>query len=139
MKFYSLYINFIIFVKIVFIILAIYGIYVKHTEKKEPTNKKVVTKYEQITFIKERVELLFKLLMAILLIYLFSPLRGKEIKKLDFETRLLLGLFGWILILTADWRTIIHNIPKGMQTVQTLLGDNNYNYKKKHNYPNNNQ
>ena len=74
--------------------------------------------------------------MAILLIYLFSPLRSKETMKIDFETRLLLGLFGWIMILTADWKSIIHNVPKGLQTAQTILSD--YNYNNNHTNKNNN-
>ena len=38
--------------------------------------------------------------MAVLLIYLFRP--GRE-KQLNNEEKMLLFLFGWVLLLTANW------------------------------------
>jgi hypothetical protein len=105
-------------VKIIYIGLAMYEIYIKH---KEPKNTK---KREKIQYLKERVETLFKGLMAVLLLILFNPRRTKDTIKLDYETRLLLYLFGFILLLTADWKSIFHNIPKTIQMIQDILGRN---------------
>jgi hypothetical protein len=116
MNFYNLYIKFIFLIKIIFIILAVYEKYLK---RKEPKNK---TKIQKITFFKERVEVLFKGLMSVLLFYLFNPRTSKDVMKIDYETRLLLALFGFILLFTADWEAIFKNIPKTFQTVQEILG-----------------
>jgi hypothetical protein len=96
--------------------LAAYELYVKH---KDPKNTK---KIEKIQYAKDLIEVLFKGLMAVLLIMLFNPRTSKETMKLDFETRVLLYLFGFILLLTADWKSIIHNVPKSIQIAQSLVG-----------------
>jgi hypothetical protein len=116
MDYYSAYIKFIIGIKIIFIGLAIYGIYVK---RKEPNETK---KIETIHYFKDRIEFIFKFLMSILLISLFNPRFTKENMKLDYETRLLLYLFGFIIILTADWNMFIKNTPKSFQMLQSILG-----------------
>ena len=119
MDYYSAYIKFIFVIKITFIGLAIYGIYIK---RKEPNETK---KIETIYYFKDRIEFIFKFLMSILLISLFDPRFTKENMKLDYETRLLLYLFGFIIILTADWNMFIKNTPKSFQMLQSILGSNN--------------
>ena len=119
MNTFDLYIRLIFLVKIVYIGLAIYEKYTKH---KEPKNTK---KIEKTKYLKERVETLFKGLMAVLLILLFNPRTTKDTIKLDYETRLLLYLFGFILLLTADWKNIFHGTPKTIQLIQEILGGNN--------------
>jgi hypothetical protein len=81
-------------------------------------------KQEKIHYFKERVELIFKGSMAILLILLFNPRTTKDMIKLDYETKLLLFLFGWVLIITADWKSIFANIPKSINMFQDIFGDN---------------
>jgi hypothetical protein len=119
MDYYSAYIKLIFVIKIAFIGLALYGIYIK---RKEPNETK---KIETIHYFKDRIEFIFKFLMSILLICLFNPRFSKENIKLDYETRLLLYLFGFIIILTADWNTFIKNTPKSLQMLQSILGANN--------------
>lgn len=116
MDYYNLYIKFIFIVKILFIILAVYELYIKH---KEPKNAE---KIENIRHTKNRVELLFKGLMSILLIYLFSPKTSKEMMKMDYETRLLLWLFGFIILITADWNHILHDTPTTFKMLQEIVG-----------------
>jgi len=116
MNLYSFYIKLIFLVKIIFIVLAIYEIYLKH---KDPTN---IKRIQQIEFLKQRIEILFKGLMSVLLIYLFNTRTSKDIMKLDYETRLLIALFGFIMLFTADWKEIFKNIPKTMQTAQQIIG-----------------
>ena len=119
MNTFNLYIRLIFLVKIIFIGLAMYELYTKH---KEPKNTK---KIEKTQYLKERVETLFKGLMAVLLILLFNPRTTKETIKLDYETKLLLYLFGFVLLLTADWKSIFKGIPKTMQIFQEVLGRDN--------------
>jgi hypothetical protein len=48
--------------------------------------------------------------MSVLLIYLFNP-RTERSVMIDYETKLLLYLFGFILLITADWGVFIHETP----------------------------
>jgi hypothetical protein len=115
MNYFDLYITFIFAIKIIFLGLAIYKVYIEHIE---PKNTK---KIEEIKYWKESVETLFKGTMAVLLIILFNPRGTKEVVKLDYETRLLLYLFGFILLLTADWKSIYQKIPRGWEKIKEIL------------------
>ena len=95
-----MYITLIFIVKIVFIILAVYRLYIKH---KKSQDKKLL---EQLEIWKERIEFVFITLMSILLVYLFNP-RTNNINKIDNETKLLLYLFGFVLLLTENWSGFI--------------------------------
>lgn len=46
--------------------------------------------------------------MSLLLIYLFNP-RINRLYMVDTETRLLLYLFGFILIISADWEKFLND------------------------------
>ena len=73
---------------------------------------------KQVLFWRERTEFIFTSLMAILLIYLFNPIKNKMFM-INNETKLLLYLFGIVLIITADWKTFFKesNIFKKIQFV----------------------
>jgi hypothetical protein len=93
---YDMYVTFIFLIKIGFILMAISHIYLKTKGKeKSDLDKKVL-------YWKERFEFIFIAAMSILLIYLFNPRSSKNIV-IDRETKILLYLFGFILLLTAKW------------------------------------
>lgn len=96
------YITIIFIVKIMFIALAIYSLYLK--AKKSKDTKKIQT----VQFWKERMEFIFITLMSILLIYLFNPRSAMKPIMIDGETKLLLYLFGFVLLLTENWSNFIH-------------------------------
>ena len=100
MRNYDVYIIFVILVKIGFIILATTHLYLKHTGK---TNSE---KDISVLFWKERFEFVFITMMACLLIYLFNP-RNDRSFMIDYETKVLLFLFGFILLITANWNTFV--------------------------------
>ena len=104
MEKFNIYITFIIFIKVGFVILAISHLYLKlkHKEHSE-TDKKII-------FWKERLEFIFIILMAVLLIYLFNPRNDRSIL-ITHETKILLYLFGFILLITADWNVFFHESP----------------------------
>ncbi len=104
MKYFDIYILLIFIVKIAFIFLAIYRLYIK---AKKPQDKKLLTTVE---FWKERMEFIFITLMSILLVYLFNP-RANNINMIDKEAKLLLYLFGFVLLLTENWSSFIHESP----------------------------
>jgi uncharacterized membrane protein len=115
MNYLNLYVKFIFAIKIIFISLAVYKVYITH---KHPKNTK---KIEEIQYWKDRCEIFFKGTMAVLLIVLFNPRTSKEVMKLDYETRLLLYLFGFILLITADWKSIFKKIPESLELIQKIL------------------
>jgi L-asparagine transporter-like permease len=100
----NMYITFIIFIKVCFVILAISHLYLKLKHKDGSKTDKT------IVFWKERLEFIFVILMAALLIYLFKPDSNRDIL-ITHETKILLYLFGFILLITANWEDFIHESP----------------------------
>jgi hypothetical protein len=56
---------------------------------------------------RDRVEFVFKILMSLLIIYLFNPMDSRQ-KLLTTETKFLLYIYGFILLITADWSTFLN-------------------------------
>ena len=106
------FIIFIIFIKIIFVISAIAHLYLTHFGKS--TDPKWD---ERFTYWKERAEFIFIVSMALILIIVFNP-RVPYTETVDTEMRVLLFLFGWILIITAKWG-IFFKETKWLQYVQT--------------------
>jgi hypothetical protein len=98
MRYIHYYIYLIIAIKSLFILLAFTNIYLKLTGKGDTDLLK------NIKYWKERVEFVFSILMSLLLIYLFNP-RYNNHMIIDYEMKLLLYLFGVIMIITAKWST----------------------------------
>ena len=95
-----MYVTLVFIVKIIFLILIVSKGYVKH---KNPNNKKLI---QNLGFWKDRVEFIFKALMSALLIFLFNP-RFDNLRYINYETKLLLSLFGFILLISADWKSFV--------------------------------
>ena len=114
MEYFSSYIFLLFVLKFIFIIMAISNIYLKFKHRE---NTEV---YKTFLYWKGRVEFVFVSLMALLLIYLFNP-RKNRLFMIDGETKLLLYLFGFVLLITADWSNFIHE-SKWFQRVQDIVG-----------------
>jgi hypothetical protein len=104
------YVILVFIVKIIFIVLAVTNIYLKSTGKKDSSLDK------NVVYWKDRFEFIFAFLMALLLIYLFNPVHGKSIL-ISGETKLLLYLFGFVLLITAKWSAFIEE-AKWFKTFQ---------------------
>ena len=114
MNYFTTYIYSIIGIKVIFILLAIAHIYFKiKGEAGSDLDKKIL-------YWKERIEFVFIILMAILLIYIFNP-RMPHTNLLNFEVKLLFYLFGFILLITADWR-IFFKESKWFKYLQQAVG-----------------
>jgi len=100
MEYYNTYIILIFIVKICFLLLAVTNIYLKFKKQSNTTLDK------QIIYWKDRVEFIFSILMAFLLIYLFYPFQSKNII-INGETQVLLYLFGFVILITAKWGNFI--------------------------------
>lgn len=96
MKRFDIYISLIFLIKIAFIITVIMHFYLKAKGKTDSKLDKT------ILYWKECLEFIFIILMSLLLIYLFNP-RTPKLQIIDSETRLLLYLFGFVLIITSKW------------------------------------
>jgi hypothetical protein len=101
MKLLRAYILLTILVKFCFFYFVIYSLYLHHLIKKNPDNKNYEESLQLIDKVKNQVEFIFTIMVAILLIILFNPYKENLI--LDYETKLLLYLFGFLLIITSDW------------------------------------
>jgi len=101
MNYYDKFIYLVIFIKFIFVCLGIYLVYIIIML----SNNK--NKINRITHFKKKLETIFITFMSLLLIYLFNPRYTKNEVILDYETRLLLFLFGFILLVTRDWESTI--------------------------------
>ena len=100
MGYFTSYIYLIFTFKILFILLAVATLYLK-LKKKENSES-----YKILSYWKERLEFIFIFLMSILLIYLFNPRQNRN-NMINDETKILLYLFGFVLLITANWKTFI--------------------------------
>jgi len=114
MKYYDIYITCVIIVKAIFIVLSLTYIYLKIK------NKQNTTLASKVNYWKERVEFLFVLLMALLLIYLFNP-RANRSNINDTETKIVFFLFGFVLLITAKWENFFKE-SKWIVYLQKSLG-----------------
>lgn len=71
----------------------------------------------------ERLEFIFTILMAVLLVYIFNPHKNR-LYRINNETKLLLFLFGYVLIFTAKWN-IFFEEAKWFKYLQEIIGDRN--------------
>jgi hypothetical protein len=116
MGFISQYGRFIFMIKVLFLIMTIMAkrteLVIKRDTKKGKTANldEQRKKLEKEEYLRTRLELMFKFTMSIFLIIVFFPKRKKRVE-LTYEDNLLLTVFGFILLITADWSVLIpHNI-----------------------------
>jgi hypothetical protein len=120
MKYYDLYIDLIIFFKIIFFILSLIHIYFQIKDNKKTTtnantntntnantNTNTNTNNSQkiqdlVEYLRSRCEFIVTFMMSLLLIYVFNPLNPK-IYLINGETKYLFFIFGTILLFTANW------------------------------------
>jgi len=114
MSYLHSYIYLIIAIKLGFILMAISHIYLKSKGEEDSDLDK------KFKYWKERFEFIFIILMAILLIYLFNPRYNNQVV-IDKEMKILLFLFGIILIITAKWSAFFEE-AKWFQQLQQVVG-----------------
>lgn len=112
----SQYGRFIFMIKVLFLIMTVMAkrteLVIKRDTKKGKTADldEQRKKLENEEYLRSRLELMFKFTMSIFLIIVFFPKRKKRVE-LTYEDNLLLTVFGFILLITADWSVLIpHNI-----------------------------
>ena len=112
----NLYIYFIIFLKIIFILLALADFIIKHFYS---TNANLMAMESKISYYKKRIEFIFIICMVFLIIFIFSP-RHNRLIYLTKEMTILFYLFGFILLITADWDLFLTN-TKWYNNIKNIL------------------
>jgi hypothetical protein len=114
MSYFHNYIYLIIFVKLLFVVLATSHFYLKSKgEADSDLNKKIV-------YWEHRVEFIFEILMAFLLIYLFNPRHDHKVL-IDKHVKVLLYLFGFIILITAKWSNFFEEYT-WFKDLQKIIG-----------------
>jgi hypothetical protein len=89
--------------KIVIILLWILDIYLKYS----PANYRILDINKE-RYLSERVSVVFEILIAFLLIYLFNPFYHHQITKM---TKFTLFMFGIMTIVKFNWSKFISDSP----------------------------
>ena len=118
MKVFDCLIYFTFFIKIIFIGSAISIKYLEHKNKN--------ANIQNLVFWKERSEFIFKACLSLILILLFNP-RRKTPLIINTETKLLLYLYGFIVILQANWGQFIKESPLNHSHKSTQQSTSNQN------------
>lgn len=83
------HVTWIVFIKILFVFVALFGLFI-------PNN--------QLTRYKDKIETIFFISMAILLLYLFNPYMKRGVTSGEKH---LLFLFGFVILLTREWSLLM--------------------------------
>lgn len=106
-KFLVPFIYFIIGIKTLFLFSTLSNLFLTKIIK----NDSLIKKYsDKLNKIKEQTEFAFIILTSLLLIAIFYP-RQNNMKYINNHVKLLFYLFGWILIITANWNLFFHESP----------------------------
>lgn len=94
---------FIIVIKILFLLTSIGHLILSHTRHQ---NDKIIQADKKFLGWKSKIEFIFTILMSCLLIFIFTPWYDNT-HFMTSEMKFLFYLFGFILILSADWSIVL--------------------------------
>ena len=106
MEYLKIYLIFVVFVKCLFLFFALRHLYFRAMLLKQPNNATYKESLEKTKIYKDKTEFVFTNLMALLFIYIFNP-RNQNEKYIEKETKLLMYIFGFVIIITSDWNQFI--------------------------------
>jgi hypothetical protein len=110
---FLIFIWFVIIIKVIFVITIVFHIYFSKVDNSESVEKNIIDSH--VVYWKGRTEFIFQACMSVLLIILFNPWHNNK-KYITREVNLMLYIFGFILLITADWGSFIHQ-AKWYQTI----------------------
>jgi hypothetical protein len=106
MGYLRMYLILVVCVKILFLYFALRHLFFRAMLLKNPKNTVYKDSLERTKIYKDQTEFVFTNMMALLFIYIFNP-RNQNEKYITNETKLLMYLFGFIIIITSDWNQFI--------------------------------
>jgi hypothetical protein len=115
--YFDIFVLLIIIIKFIFIVLVLSESYFKYIK---PEEQRIIEKF---TYWKERVKLIFIILMSLLLVYLFNPMENNVVL-IKREAKILLFVFGFTLLIIVDW-DIIFKESAFLRIVQGSVGNEN--------------
>ena len=108
-KLYDSFIILVIIIKVIFVVFAIltkyYKYKIEHSNKSESEISYYTKQYKWSSYWKERLETIFLICMGFICIIVFNPFYGYRFI-IDEETRILLFLFGIIILITCNWQAL---------------------------------
>jgi hypothetical protein len=96
-NFIYILVSFTLFIKIIFALLLLYHIYLSKIKKDDPYINKLDS---EILYWKNKIEFIFQICIAILLIIVFNPFYNFN-KYINHHMKILFFIFGIITILTS--------------------------------------
>jgi hypothetical protein len=106
-KLYDAFIILVIIIKLIFVVFAVltkfYKYKINHSNQSEISY--YTKQYNWSNYWKERLESIFLICMGFICIIVFNPFYGYRFV-IDEETRILLFLFGIIILITSNWHVI---------------------------------
>ena len=106
-KLYDAFIILVIIIKLIFVVFAVLTKFYKY--KLNHSNQSEISyytkQYNWSNYWKERLESIFLICMGFICIIVFNPFYGYRFI-IDEETRILLFLFGIIILITSNWHAI---------------------------------
>jgi len=106
-KLYDAFIILVIFIKLIFVVFAVltkfYKYKINHSNKSEVSY--YTKQYNWTSYWKERLETIFLICMGFICIIVFNPFYGYRFI-IDEETRILLFLFGIIILINCNWHIL---------------------------------
>ena len=84
---------------------------------KNRNNKKM---YVWASYWRELLEFIFIILMSILCIVLFNPL-NKDRCINDHHIRVLLFVYGFVVLVTSNWHKFLGELPQWFRTLQRMV------------------
>ena len=125
-RFIKYYIFLILVVKVIVLFLVISSFLINKSIENKPEVKQNYSHLLKIySKSKEQFHFIFGILMGILLIILFNPYTKNPII-LNNEDKIILWLFGYVLIISADWSNFMHDwkiIVKDLNNLDTDLNN----------------
>jgi hypothetical protein len=120
---YDNFILFVIFIKVLFIISAIFTFLLRMKIKmSKNNNNKTINIYNNLFVCKETLEFIFIICIAFICIIVFYPYYKDQVI-IDRNTRLLLFIYGFIILITANWSLLTSQLPMWFLDLQKIFGN----------------
>jgi len=120
---YDNFILFVIFIKVLFIISAIITFLLKMKIKmSKNNNNNTINIYNHLFVCKETLEFIFIICTGLICIIVFYPYYKDQVI-IDRNTRLLLFIYGFIILITANWSILTNQLPSWFLDLQKIFGN----------------
>ena len=120
-RIYDNYVIFVIIIKVLFVIFALISRYYQTKIKSGSKTdlQEYTQKYNWAVYWKDRLEFFFLISTSLICIIVFYPFYSEPIF-IDRHTKLLLFIYGFIVLITLNWN-ILGNLPPWFISLQNII------------------